>query len=67
MDSLVTYEDLSKKLKVAVPTLQTWVRRRQIPYIKVGPGTVRFDPDVIDHWLASRSYEAQPPNEQKGE
>lgn len=41
-DRLLTYAEVSAMLGVKVNTLYTWVRRNQIPVVRVGPRTVRF-------------------------
>ena len=49
-ENLMTYIDLSKWLCVPVKTLQKWVHRREIPFLKAGRH-VRFDRENIKAWL----------------
>jgi predicted DNA-binding transcriptional regulator AlpA len=35
-------------------TIHTWVHRKLIPHVRIAPRMVRFDPDEIERWIASR-------------
>ena len=41
-DSLITTAQLAARLSVSPRSIEQWVRRRQIPFIKIGR-SVRFD------------------------
>ena len=49
--SLLTVEDLARKLKMAPYTIRKWVKLGQIPAVKLGERQLRFLPDVIDRWV----------------
>ena len=51
----MTYQDASLYLGVAVPTLQSWVCRKQVPHIRLGKRMVRFQKEALDTWLRERS------------
>jgi len=52
---LLTYEEMSAVVGVPVATLQSWVHRRTVPFVRLGKRTVRFDAAVIERWLRSRA------------
>ena len=49
-ENLMTYSDLSNWLSVPVKTLEKWVHRREIPFLKAGRH-VRFDREKVKAWL----------------
>ena len=49
---LLTIKDVAKQLQIKPSTLYAWVSQGKIPYRKIH-GLIRFDPDDIDHWVAS--------------
>ena len=51
---LVDKDYLSEIMGVSPRTVENWVRRREIPFIKVGRNLLRFDLDEIDAWIAER-------------
>jgi excisionase family DNA binding protein len=53
--SLLGYEQLSQRLGIKLGTLYSWVSRNKIPHIRLSGKLVRFDPVVIDRWLADRN------------
>jgi excisionase family DNA binding protein len=53
---LLTYNDLNEWLQIPLPTLQSWVYRGLIPYIRCGKRSVRFDRAVISAWLVERTH-----------
>ncbi len=50
---LLTYDDVSKWLRVKIGTLYSWVSRGRIPFIRLGDRVVRFDADVIASWVGT--------------
>jgi excisionase family DNA binding protein len=42
--------ELAKLLDVTEATVQRWVRRRQIPSIRIGD-VIRFDPNMLADWI----------------
>jgi len=60
---LVTYEQLGQMLNVPVGTLQFWVHKHQIPHVRLGKRTVRFDPAEVRDWVARRTHKPAEPAE----
>lgn len=52
---LLTYDDVSQRLKVKKGTLYAWVSRGRIPFSRLGGRVVRFDADQLDRWVHSRT------------
>ena len=52
---LLTYAGTSDFLGVKVGTLYSWVSRRAIPFVRLGPRVVRFDRAALEAWLRSRT------------
>ena len=52
---LYDYNSLAERTNLAPGTLRRLVSAGTLPHLRIGPRTVRFDPDAIDAWLASRS------------
>jgi excisionase family DNA binding protein len=46
--------ELAKLLDVTEATVQRWVRRRQIPSIRIGD-VIRFDPAMLADWIELQS------------
>lgn len=38
--------------------LRTMVQRRQIPFVRTGKRSIRFDRRQLDRWIAERTVEA---------
>jgi excisionase family DNA binding protein len=55
MAGLLTARRVAEILDVAPATVLAWVRRGELPSIKLPGGAIRFDADALDEWLASRS------------
>ncbi len=51
MEELLTLREAAKKLRVAEVTLYRLARQGRVPAVKVGGGW-RFEPGVLDAWLA---------------
>ena len=58
MPSLWTVEQVAEFLNVRPLRIYELVQRRQIPYSKIGPRQLRFDPATIRQWLDARSTPA---------
>jgi len=58
MTQLLTVSSLSDWLSLSQSTIYDMVKKREIPHILISSGKrkecVRFDPDDIKEWLASR-------------
>ena len=50
---LLTIDQLAERLGITVRHVRRLVAEKRVPYLKVGK-LVRFDPDEIKQWLASR-------------
>jgi excisionase family DNA binding protein len=47
---LLTYQELSERTDLSVPTLRRYVRKKKIPAVKLGHQIVRFHyPTVLKH------------------
>ena len=47
---LLTYQELSERTNLSVPTLRRYVRKKKIPVVKMGHQIVRFHyPTVLKH------------------
>ena len=56
----ITVAELAKLLSVAEGTVQRWVRRRQIPVIRIGD-VIRFDGTLLANWIEREGACACPP------
>ena len=52
---LMNYAEAEKFLNITKGTLQSMVCRKEIPHIRLGKRSVRFNRDEIQAWLAARS------------
>jgi len=57
--SLWTAREVADFLNVRLTRVYELVHARQIPFTKVGPRQLRFDPVVIREWLEGRTTQAQ--------
>jgi excisionase family DNA binding protein len=58
LPKLLKPAELSDQLGVPKPTIYSWVRRGDIPFVKLG-GLVRFDPEEINTWIGERKHPAR--------
>jgi excisionase family DNA binding protein len=58
LPKLLKPAELSVHLAVPKATIYSWVRRRDIPFVKLA-GVVRFDPEEINSWLTERKHPAR--------
>ncbi|MBM4288790.1 MAG: helix-turn-helix domain-containing protein [Deltaproteobacteria bacterium] len=58
LPKLLKPAELSEHLAVPKATIYSWVRRRDIPFVKLA-GVVRFDPQEINNWLTERKHPAR--------
>ena len=61
MENLIEYRTLAKRWSIPVGTIYSMVSRGQIPHIRLGPRTVRFDPTELEQWLRARRVRPQDP------
>ena len=47
---MLTYDQLSALLNVPKSTLYGWVQAKKIPFVRLGPRTVRFHREAILAW-----------------
>lgn len=52
-EALLAKPDVAAWLGVSVKTIDTWVRMREIPFVRVGR-LVRFERAVIEDWITTR-------------
>jgi excisionase family DNA binding protein len=55
LPKLLKPAELSEHLAVPKATIYSWVRRGDIPFVKLG-GLVRFDPEEINNWIKERKH-----------
>jgi excisionase family DNA binding protein len=58
MSTLLTIDDVAKKLKVSKRTIRRWQDNGTIAYIKLPQG-IRFREEVIESWLDKKTIKAQ--------
>lgn len=51
MIDMLTVEQLSEKLNLSTNTIYKMVKKRQIPFVKLGYKVLRFDPIEIDNHI----------------
>ena len=54
MSKLMTIKETAKLLGITESTLKGMIRRGAIPYIKLSPRVLRFDPEELDEYLDQR-------------
>lgn len=54
-ESLLTVADLCERLSVKPDWAYQAVHRREIPFIKLGHRSLRFDAKAIEAWLCQKS------------
>ena len=53
--NLVGYPQAANYLKLSLNSLYWRVSRGEIPHVRLGPRTVRFDLEELNRWLSERS------------
>ena len=51
---LLTRTHVCKLLQIPLRTLEHWMKLNEIPYIRVGRRSVRFDKKRLEEWLRDR-------------
>lgn len=51
--TLLTRPELAESLGVSVSTISKWMRQRRIPFLKLSPRMVRFEPSQVREQLAA--------------
>jgi excisionase family DNA binding protein len=54
MKQLLTAEQVATSLSVDKATVYRWARSGRLPAYQLGPGVVRFDPDLLADWLSGQ-------------
>lgn len=55
MKKLLTAAEVADMLSVDPATVYRWAESGHLPAYRLGPGTLRFDPDAVDAWLSGQS------------
>lgn len=56
-DEYLDYEQASRILNVRRETLYSWVCRRRIPHIRLGPRCIRFSRAELNRWIEASRVE----------
>jgi excisionase family DNA binding protein len=59
-------KEIAELFDVSEATIQRWVRRGEIPAIRVSD-TIRFDPGVLADWIEQRSIAGREPDAGTGQ
>ena len=62
MNKLLTKTEMASILGISLNTLNVWIYRKKIPYLKLGTSinsAVRFDPAEIKDWLVKKGSNKQ--------
>lgn len=57
-EKYLTYKQLADRLHLPVGSLYGKVARGEIPHVRFGPRTVRFDEAKVEQWLKTRRVES---------
>ena len=60
MNNLLTKRETAALLRISINTLNFWISRQKIPFLKLGPGknaSVRFSREEIERWLKNMKGE----------
>jgi len=55
-EPLLGYTEAAAFLGVPKGTLYWWVSQKKIPFVRLGPRTVRFAPSDLQDWIDSHRY-----------
>jgi len=53
-DRLLTVREVAGRVGMSTETILRWVRRGELPAIKLPGGAIRFSADEFDAWLKAR-------------
>jgi excisionase family DNA binding protein len=59
--NLLDYKTAATRLGMPVGTLRVMVSRKQVPYIRLGPRMVKFDPDELARWIDQHRVQGAQP------
>ncbi|MFH1023502.1 MAG: excisionase family DNA-binding protein [Planctomycetota bacterium] len=54
MKTYIGVKEVAKRLGLTDRAVYMRVARDQLPYIRLGPRTIRFDEDILETWLRKR-------------
>jgi excisionase family DNA binding protein len=57
-EKYLTYADVARRLGLPVGSLYGKVKRGEIPHLRFGPRTIRFDASEIERWVKAHQVEA---------
>jgi excisionase family DNA binding protein len=60
IERLLTPHEVAELFRVNLSTVYSWVRRRRLPFQKVGPA-LRFSPSELSEWLSQQAHTAGMP------
>lgn len=58
-ERLLTVADLCERLSVTRDWVYQRVHARELPHLKIGHRSLRFDAQAIEEWLAERSIDRE--------
>ena len=56
---MITYRELAQRWNVPIGTIYSWVARGCIPHVRLGDRSVRFEPAVLEQWMARRRVQGR--------
>jgi excisionase family DNA binding protein len=62
--TLWTEEEAAGYLRLSKERLRRMRGRREVPYLRLGKGTIRFDPKEIRAWILQQRVPTKPPPHQ---
>lgn len=58
IDRLLTIKEVAAVLGVTPRTVERWKAARIVPFVRLGPGTIRFQQKAIERFIAKRQERA---------
>ncbi len=58
LESLLTAEEVAELLQVEPGTVRQWVKKGEIPVVKINSRLNRFRPSDLEQWIANRARAA---------
>lgn len=57
MKKLLTVKELMEILNVSRDSIYRWRKEKDLPYVVIGKGSVRFDLDEVNKWIEGQGEE----------
>jgi excisionase family DNA binding protein len=57
--SLLTARQVAQLLGVSCETVLRWTRRGDLPGLRLPGGAIRYRPEAVEAWLATREVESE--------